>query len=144
MLNSININTRTWGSWTYQDPSYILVSLWSHFVEFSGNKKVLLRERKRPTAHRLASTPFAVPSWVPPVLTWLAVVPHPWMEVSHPRVPLSKLGCRYPRMVPLSGPGQGGTPSWPGWGYPRVCPPLGTDWHLWKHYLPTFRWKCGR
>ena len=50
-------------------------------------------------------------------------------------------------------PSQGGTPSWPGlggvfpilgWGvgYPRY-PRVWMDTHLWKHYLPAFRWKCG-
>ena len=50
-----------------------------HYKIKEWQKKVLLRERKRHTAHRVASTPSAVLSqggWGTPSLA--RVVPHPW------------------------------------------------------------------
>ena len=133
------------------------------FMQFSGkiwqNKKVLLRDRKRHTARRVASAPYASDGggtlsshgWG---------VPHPVMGVPHPVIvggggyPIQSLGGiphhhpdlarGYPRYPPPSRPGMGypssdlgwGTPlpSRPGMGYPPHHPDLG-----WGTPPPTIR-----
>ena len=79
---------------------------------FILHKKVLLRERKRHTAHRVVSTPSVVLTGSPPCP--------------------DLAGGGYPTWVP---PGQGPpSPSWPGWGgtlpgYPPAgYPPAGYPW----------------
>ena len=77
------------------------------------NKKVLLRERKRHTARRVASTCYAAlsnPDLVGgyPIQTWLGVS---WV----PPTIQTWLG-------------RGGTPSRPGWGYPRYPQPSRPGW----------------
>ena len=77
------------------------------------NKKVLLRERKRHTARRVASTPYVVltgyppPAGYPPILTWPGGVPT-W-------VPL-RAG------YPLAGPGR----------VPPPPPQVSAPWHSGK------------
>ena len=101
------------------------------------NKKVLLRERKRHTAHRVVSTPsFVLTGYPPPVLTWPGGVPcwggtlpgYPQARTGGTQVgyPLSWPGGYpargYPTWVPL--PGR--VPpilTWPG-GYPIWVPPI--------------------
>ena len=124
-------------------------------AKFRINKKVLLRESKRPTARRAASARYAggglypIQSWwgvprVPPTIkTWLGGTPS-----SHGRgvPPPSRPGMGYP---PPFKPGMGTPPpSRPEMGYPPPPPTdLGrgnpppeswTDTHLWKHNLPSY------
>ena len=90
-----------------------------------NNKKVLVRERKRHTASRVASTPYVVltgypPDRVPPVLTWPGGVPT-WVPPS--RVPPQLDLAWYP-------PGWTwhGTP--PGWTWQGTPPQLDLAWYL--------------
>ena len=49
---------------------FVTISIWTSFtftnVKYYGNKKVLLRERKRHTARHVGSTPYVVLSWLTP------------------------------------------------------------------------------
>ena len=76
-------------------------------VFLSENKKVLLRERKRHTTHRVASTPHVVLTGYPPILTWLGG-----------RVPG---GGTWPGYPPSRVPPQAGYP--PGWTWEGNPPP---------------------
>ena len=69
-----------------------------YFTKYQKNKKVLLRERKRHTAHRIASTRYAALS-NPDLVGGV-----PWVPPDHPDLV------------------EGGTPSRPGQGVPRVPP----------------------
>ena len=97
----------------------------------STNKKVLLRERKRHTARRVASTPYIVLTGYPPG----RVSPHP--DLARGGVPY--LVTPPGRVPPLAGPGRVPPPAFwvmlqsiMGYGYP----PCGqTDRHVSKHYL---------
>ena len=98
--------------------SYIYCSWWCayhcrlvlHVNTTLFNKKVLLRERKRHTARRVVSTPSAVLTGYPPILTWWGVA---YLGTPHP-----DLAGGYPTLVPP----QQGTPSptWTWQGTPRL------------------------
>ena len=113
------------------------------------NKKVLLRERKRHTDCRVASTRYAAPAGgggVPQADAPLLGVPRtgapcwgvPWVGTPLPGVPQAG--------TPLSGGTLGRCP--PAWTWDGVPPPpsagWGTplpdvNWHTdWKHYLPSY------
>ena len=98
------------------------------------NKKVLLRERKRHTARCVANTRYVVLTGYPPGGV-PGQVPPPGGPGTPPggvRVP--PRGVRVPPGgVPSQVPPRGGS------GYPpgQVPPPLWTDKHLWKQYLPV-------
>ena len=110
---------------------------YQHFITKSEmNKKILLRERKRHTARRVASTPYVVLTGYPPILTWLGGY-LTWVPPSRvpprgypPRVPPRG----YPPGYPLPGypparvPPPGYPPSWTWQGTPPVAAP----WHSWK------------
>ena len=92
------------------------------------NKKVLLRERKRHTAHRVASTRCAALS--NPDLVGGYPIPGPG-GVCHPCLggTLSQVwGVPHPRSRGYPVPGLGGTPSRPGQGVPWVPPYLDLGW----------------
>ena len=113
-----------------------------NWYNFPWNKKVLLRECKRHTARRVASTPYVVLTWVPPLARsawgggYLTLVP-PWVP---PR--LTWPGGTWPGYPPDTPPAdlaRGGT--WPA-GYPpppgrvppgRVPPQAG--------YPPSWTWQ---
>ena len=104
-------------------------------MTLSHNKKVLLRERKRHTARRVASTPYVVLTWVPPcqgtppagyppILTWSGgyltwvppgrVPPHQGIPPGGPgRVPPPPGGCPMAFWEMLQ--------SIMGYGYPPPC-----------------------
>ena len=89
--------------------------------QFTNNKKVLLRERKRHTARRVASPGSGYLPWLgaggyPP---WPGGTYPPWLAGVY-------LGGGYPPWLGGTYLGQGCTRHTPG-----------------KHYLPAFRWKCG-
>ena len=130
----------------HQFKDFLLIPLnftQSHFSLISTiNKKVLLLERKRHTAHRVASTPYVVltgypPARVPPGQgTPPARVPpqpgYPPTRVTPPaRVPPSQ-GTPLARVPPLAGPGRVPPPARPG----RVPPllPHGILGNVAKHY----------
>ena len=119
-------------------------------IQTKKNKKVLLRERKRHTTRRVASTRYAAlsnPDLVEggyPIQSWSGwgVLPtiqtrseeggtHPDLIMGYP--PPSRPGWGYP---PPSRPGQGVTPSRPGRGYPRYPPTNQT----WDGVPPDLRW----
>ena len=122
-----------------------LINFW-HCINY---KKVLLRERNRHTAHRIASTHCPVISSSSPngggypiqsqSLTWMGGYPLLWPSMGYPP---SWPGMGYPlpsgRMGnPLSG--RMGVPPSARWGTPP--PQMLTDIFLWKHNLPlSFRW----
>ena len=93
------------------------------------NKKVLLRERKRHTTRHVSSIPSAVlskgatPSLtrVHPILTWLGLVTHPWME--YPPNPDLAGGGGTPSLtrVTPSWPVQGVPHHWPGYNHPDLA-----------------------
>ena len=93
-------NNNVSGKWTHTIHSnlWILIGYRTH-----GNKTVLLRERKRHTARRVASTASAVLS------PGAGVFPITGQEVPHPWLGVSPLGLGYP---PRKGPGPSnwGTP----------------------------------
>ena len=89
------------------------------------NKKVLLRERKRHTARRVASTPYVVLTWVPPPLVG---VPggypgqggYPGGGYTQVRYPPARVP---PQLTWLGGVPDLGTP-------PARVPPPGWTWQL--------------
>ena len=108
------------------------------------NKKIFLYERER-HATRCVESPLGgtyLTWWVPTYLGWGGGY-LPW------------LGRGYlPNLAGGAHLGWGGT--YLGWGVPTLarvatmakgtpgyCPPwVWMDTHLWRHYLPVFRWKC--
>ena len=94
-----------------------------------NNKKVLLRERKRHTAHRVASTPYVVLTGYPPVLAWGGYrvylgTPQP----GYPQQGTSHQGTLlpgYPPRLDLAG-----YPPLPGWTW-QGTPPA-APWHSGK------------
>ena len=128
------------------------------------HKKVLLRERKRHTARRVASARYAVLSnGGYPIQSWVGGVPHPVLAGGTPSSPG---GWGYPIQswpggYPIqSWPGRYPIQSWPGGGVhphtiqtwigvpphqPDGVPPCqGVDWQTnWKQYLPP-SFGCGR
>ena len=118
------------------------------------NKKVLLRERKRHTAHRVVSTPYVgLTGYPPPVLTWPGGggggVPRLGTHPPPAEYPLS--GYPHRQGTPLAGY----PPSWTWQGTPRllhgilgnvakhygiwVPPPLWTDRQTRVKTLPSRR-----
>ena len=139
---------------------------WQGFGEFNLNKKVLLRERKRHTVRRVASTPYVVLTGYPTPPPGQGIPPDrvpPWTGYPLDRVPPSQ-GTPLARVSPQPGyPPSQGTPLArvpPSQGTPpaRVLPPpLAAPWHSgkcckalwdtgtppvdkltkWKYYLPV-------
>ena len=106
-----------------------------HFYQTSWknitfNKKVLLRERKRHTARCVANTPYVVLTGYPPRGGYPVRSPAPG---GYPDPP-GGYPVRYPPGgVPGQVPPPGGYPAGPD----PPLPPLWTDKHLWKQYLPV-------
>ena len=98
-------------------------------IKFKLNKKVLLRERKRTTVHRVASTRYTAlsPDTGVPPSSPNGGYPHPVLTGG----------------IPLSSP-DGGTPHQERWVYTlpirkdgSTLPWVWTDRRLWKQYLPV-------
>ena len=108
---------------------------------YTGNKKVLLRERKRHTARCVASTPYVVLTGYPP-----SRVP-PWQGTPPAGYPPGQ-GTPPPKVPPLARvpPGQGtpwaGTPHRQGTPPARVPPSQGTPprW-TWQGTPPSWTWQ---
>ena len=89
-------------------------------TKYVYDKKVLLRERKRHTAHHVVTTPSVVLTGYPPILTWPG-------GGTLPRYPPIRVPTPPGRVPPWQGTPQQGTPlaGYPPAGYPpsRVPPP---------------------
>ena len=109
-------------------------------VKLNGNKKVLLRERKRHTARHVASTPYVVLSWLtppPPGWTW---PPPGRLDLTPPLAgwtwlpPPGRLDLTPPSQLDLTPlPGPDPPPGWLDLTPPREQ----TDRHVSKHNLPV-------
>ena len=118
------------------------------------NKKILLHERKRHTTHCVASTHYAVPVGVPPILTWDGITPCPDLRWGY--TPLSWPEMGYPPVLTWDGvppiltlDGFTLHKSWPGmevsplplarqqYTSPPHCPHRGVDWQTENSTLPN-------
>ena len=90
----------------------------------SQKKKVLLRERKRHTARRVASTPYVVLTGYPPP---------PSQGTPRPGYTPPGQGTPLPRVPPPAGPGRVPPPSWTWQGTPPRLP-HGILGNVAKHY----------
>ena len=101
--------------------------LWWPKTQTSSNKKVLLRERKRHTARRVASTPYVVLTGYPPTRVPPGRVPPSWVPPQEVPPPARYPPAGYPpSWVPP--PWQGTPPAGPG----RVPPPSGCPMAFWE------------
>ena len=115
-------------------------------TNFTTNKKVLLRERKRHTARHVASTPYVVLSWLTPPR--LDLTPPCQLDLTPPRrldltlpprldlIPPQLAGPDLPSQLdltpPLAGPDPPGWTCPPGWTWPPhqldLTPPSPPGW----------------
>ena len=116
---------------------YIYKHEFVYFISIN-NKKVLLRERKRHTAHRVVTTPSVVLTGYPPILTWLggrypARVPPPQQGTPPPGWTWQGTtpGWTWQRTPPTPTAGPGRVPL-PGWTWQGNPPPVSAPWHSGK------------